>query len=228
MEKHHHGGHRERMRNRFMEDGSLDKFRDHEILEMLLYYALPRRDTNELAHKMLKEFNDLDLLLNSPPEAISNRTGVSPNTAVLLSMIGCIKNRKKPLDGEKVDFFKAEEAKKYFISFMKDKTNECFYIVCLNSKKQRIKTLYVAEGLEDHIEIDLSSLLADIKLYGTVYAVCAHNHPSGAKQFSYNDISSTLKLVKLFSEYGIKLIDHILVCGDEAISMSETKSTRLK
>ena len=226
MEKHHHGGHRERMRQRFMENGSFKNFADHEILEMLLYYALPRRDTNELAHKMLDEFKDLDLLLNSPPEAIANRTGVSLNTAVLLSMIGCIKNRTKPVDDKNVNFFKTADAKKYFISFLKDEPTECFYIVCLNAKKQKIKTLTLVDGFKDHIELRLSELLANIKLYGTAYVVCAHNHPSGTKKFSYSDINSTLKLSKLFDEYGIKLVDHILVCGDEAVSMSERKDLR--
>ena len=228
MEKHHHGGHRERMRQRFMENGGFNGFQDHEILEMLLYYALPRRDTNELAHKMLAEFKDLDLLLNAPPEAISTRTGVSPNTAVLLSMIGCIKRRKSVIDPKDIDFRKTEDAKKYCISILNDKTTECFCIVCLDSKKKHIKTVFVGEGGEKQVDVSIISMLADIKQYGTVYAICTHNHPSGIKEFSYDDTNSTLRLKINFNDYGIKLIDHILVCGDEAISMSESKKMRFK
>lgn len=81
-----HSGHRERMRKRFLATG-FDSFADHEILEVLLYYSIPRIDTNELAHRILDHFGSLSAVFDAEPEEIVKIKGVSDNTAVLIKMI---------------------------------------------------------------------------------------------------------------------------------------------
>ena len=86
MEKHLHWGHRQRVKKRFLEEG-LDAFADHQVLELLLFYCIPMKDTNELAHKMIDQFGSLANLFEARPEEICERCKVSENTAILISLI---------------------------------------------------------------------------------------------------------------------------------------------
>lgn len=92
MEKNVHAGHREKVRQRFIEEG-LDSFEDHQVLEILLFYAIPRRDTNELAHKLLERFGTLEAIFDSSVEEIMDKGQVSKNTAVLIAMIPHLSKR---------------------------------------------------------------------------------------------------------------------------------------
>ena len=224
MDKNTHSGHRERMRSRYLNAGNLDGFDEHQILEMLLFYAIPRKDTNEIAHKMIKEFGSLEILINSAPEAIANRTGVTLNTAVLVSMVGDIKNlcKTKALRGVKLKT--AEQVKEYCAGlFKKDLMEEVFYVVCLDAERRVIAPIEVARGGESQVTIRLSALISQIGVLGARYAVCTHNHPHKIKKFSMDDMDTTIKLRAGLASYKIKLMDHILVCGEETVSMSETK-----
>lgn len=216
-----HSGHRDRLRQRFLNEGGFDNFEEHQILELLLFYAIPRRDTNELAHKMIKEFGDLDTLLNAEPEAISTRTNVSINTAVLVSMTGRLINRRCC---SKIKHLKdAEQAKEYFIQLLKGSAVEKFYIVCLDKNRRIIKNIKVAEGAMSAVALRLEPVVSDIVRYGASYAVCGHNHPAGTMDFSLDDNQTTVMIKQMLSVRGIRLMDHILVCGNEAVSMSDLK-----
>jgi DNA repair protein RadC len=87
-----HEGHRKRVKDRFLSEG-LDAFEDHQVLELLLFYCIPRRDTNELAHRMIKEFGSLAGLFEAEPKDISKRCGVSENTAILVSLVPSLARR---------------------------------------------------------------------------------------------------------------------------------------
>ncbi len=224
MDKNTHSGHRERMRSRYLNAGNLDGFDEHQILEMLLFYAIPRKDTNEIAHKMIKEFGSLEILINSSPEAIANRTGVSLNTAVLISMVGDIKKlcKKQALRGVKLKTTK--QVREYCAGlFPPELAEEVFYIVCLDTERRVIAPIEVARGGESQVTIRLSALISQIGVLGARYAVCTHNHPHGIKKFSMDDVDTTVRLRMGLAGYNIKLMDHILVCGEETVSMSETK-----
>ena len=228
MDKNTHSGHRERMRKRYLNAGNLDSFDEHQILEMLLFYAIPRKDTNEIAHKMIKEFGSLEILINASPEAIANRTGVSLNTAVLVSMVGALKNRVSEGSMRGVKLKDASQVKKYCIELLKNQTTEVFYVICLDAQRQVIAPIEIAKGGEKQVEIRLSAMLAQIGTLGPKYAVCTHNHPNKIMQFSVDDIKSTLDIKRGLEQYKIKLMDHILVCGNEAVSMSEIKNYMFK
>lgn len=218
-----HEGHRQRMRNRYINDGGFDNFEDHQILEMLLFYAIPRKDTNELAHKILKEFGSLDMLLNAPPEAIAARTGISLNAAVLISMVGKIQNRSvmKKRVGVKLDTVR--KMKDYCFELLKNKPCEVFYVICLDKKMRVISPLEIAKGGSMQVGVNMASMMSGVNVMGAAFAVCAHNHPGGTAEFSIDDIRSTMVIQRVLKTYGAKLTDHILVCGDEAVSMAESK-----
>ena len=81
-----HSGHRARLRRRFFEEG-LSGFAPHEALELLLCFAIPQRDVNPLAHKLIKRFGSLSAVLEARPEELMETPGVGPNAAALLSLI---------------------------------------------------------------------------------------------------------------------------------------------
>ena len=111
-----HDGHRQRMKSRFLEAG-LDGFNDHNALEMLLFYALPRKDTNELAHKLLNHFGSLAAVLEADQKALSERDGIGENAAVLLKLIPAISRRyMEEVMAPRKSVESAEQLGRYFIA----------------------------------------------------------------------------------------------------------------
>lgn len=136
MEKNLHEGHRKRVKERFIIEG-LDSFNDHQVLELLMFYAIPMKDTNELAHKMIKEFGSLSGLFEANPKDICNKCGVSENSAILISLIPSLARRYfKGKWGEKIVLNSASKAGEYSVSLFVGKHYENFYIICLDSQNK--------------------------------------------------------------------------------------------
>ena len=87
-----HDGHRERLRKRFLKEG-LDNFQPHEILELILFYSIPRRNTSELAHNLINHFGSFSAVLDAPVEALTQVNGISTQSAVLISMLSQVLRR---------------------------------------------------------------------------------------------------------------------------------------
>lgn len=138
MTKNLHANHRKRVRARFIKDGNLDSFEQHQILEMLLFYSIPRKDTNELAHKLLNEYGNLYTLMNARPEDIIKRCKVSEPTAVLISMIPHVGRKflSSSLDDENVCIDTFSIANSYFEAALSGKNFESFYMICLDLNKR--------------------------------------------------------------------------------------------
>ena len=135
-----HDGHRERMRERLIDFGG-QSFKDHELIEMLLYYAYPRKDTNEKAHNVLDEFGgSITRLINSDPKSIADMCGISLNAATLFSLIGEI-NRRVSIEkwNRNVVLDKTAVAGEYAISYLNYINIEKLYVVCLNNSMSVIK-----------------------------------------------------------------------------------------
>ena len=129
--KNLHSGHRERVRKRFIKEGSFDNFEYHQILEFILFYSIKQQDTNELAHKMLNEYGSFHALMDASPEDIMKRCKVSEVTAVLITMFPPIIKKylqSKWTRNEIIDSPKL--AYKYFESLLMGRGNESFYMLC--------------------------------------------------------------------------------------------------
>lgn len=223
MEQKGYIGHRQRVKERYMSEGTLSRFTDVQVLEMLLFYALPRRDTKETAQRMIKAFGSFKELLLAKPAEISRRAGVSLNTAVLVAMVGSICSRMGSFDRGPVKLDTVDKIKDCCIALLKGKAQEVFYIICLDNSMNMISATELANGDEVQVQFSAGEMLAQMDRTCVSAAVVTHNHPGGAKIFSVEDIKSTMALRNSLKLYGIKLIDHILVCGDTAISMAENK-----
>jgi DNA repair protein RadC len=216
-----HEGHRERVKNRYLSEG-LDAFEDHQVLEMLLFYCIPRRDTNELAHRMIAEFGSLAGLFEADPKEISKRCKVSENTAILVSLIPPLARRYfTGRWGDKPALNSSSKAGEYCVSLLAGRTYEVFYALCMNSQNRLIYAALVQEGTLSEAPV-YPRLVVEAALRHKAYSVIlVHNHPGGSLQPSRADIELTGKVSKALEPISVAVIDHIIVAGDRYFSFKE-------
>ncbi|MBQ4569303.1 MAG: DNA repair protein RadC [Ruminococcus sp.] len=219
--QHNHDGHRNRMRNRYLETG-FDSFQDHEILEMLLYNCYTRRNTNDIAHKLLEEFGSISAVLEAPVDSLV-KSGISRNVAVYLHMIPDIcrvyyddrnnSNRK---------IIKHEYICDYFASKFIGRVDETIYLLLLDSKEKEIFCGVVSTGTTCTSDVPIRKIV-DLSLrYNASYAIIAHNHPSGVALPSKEDVTVTKLLRSTLAAVGVRLIDHVIVADEESVSLRDT------
>ncbi len=216
-----HSGHRARMRGKFIKNG-LEGFEDHEILELMLFYCIPMKDTNELAHRILDEYGGLDKLFEAHPLDIVNRCGVSEHTAVLFSLMPSLFSRYSiSKAGSKVVITSSKAAGAFATGLFVDKHVETLYIICLNSKNRVLHVAVMSKGTltsaplypRDYVDVAIK--------YRAVSVIIAHNHPSGDLTPSPADIEGTNIVADAYKNIGVILFDHIIVGGDRYYSFAE-------
>ena len=220
-----HEGHRQRLKNRFLNDG-LSGFEKHNILELLLFYSIPQKDTNDIAHELLKTFGSLKGVFEADFNELIKVKGVKENTATLLKLIPEVARQYmlEEVDGEKV-FDTAEKIGKYFIRKYIGEVNEVVYMMLLDNGYKVINVVRVHEGSVNSSSITLRQIMTEVIKSNASMVVLAHNHPNGAPVPSMEDMNTTYSLKNTLSSYDVKLIEHILVAGNEYFPiMNETQS----
>ncbi|WHH60660.1 DNA repair protein RadC [Petroclostridium sp. X23] len=219
--KNLHEGHRKRVKERFLKEG-LDSFNDHQVLELLMFYAIPMKDTNELAHRMIKEFGSLSGLFEANPKDICNKCGVSENSAILISLVPSLARRYfKGKWGEKIVLNSASKAGEYSVSLFVGKHYENFYIICLDSQNRVKHSALVHEGSINEVPV-YPRIIVELALRHQAHSIIlAHNHPGGSLKPSQEDINITNTIVSVLESIDIKVRDHIIVSGDKYISLKQ-------
>ncbi|OPX45941.1 hypothetical protein CLHUN_04160 [Ruminiclostridium hungatei] len=221
MEKNVHQGHRQRVKTRFLTEG-LDGFEDHQVLEMLLFFCIPMKDTNDLAHKMINEFGSLAGLFEADPKDICKRCGVSENTAVLVSFIPSLSrryfNRKW---GDKPVLNSSSKAGEYSVSLFAGRTYEVFFVICLDSQNRVNYAALVHEGTINESPVYPRLIVETVLRHQANSVILAHNHPGGSLQPSQDDIAITKKITSALEPISVKVMDHIIVAGDKYMSFKE-------
>jgi len=221
MDKKLHQGHRQRVKARYMSEG-LDAFEDHQVLEMLLFYCIPMRDTNELAHKMIREFGSLAGLFEADPRDICKRCGVSENTAILISAIPSLARRYfKSKWGKKPVLNSSTMAGEYAISLFAGRTYEAFFVICLDSQNGVNNAVLVHEGTINEAPVYPRIIVETALRHQANSIILAHNHPGGSLHPSREDMEITRRLVTALGAISIKVVDHIIVGGDKYMSFAE-------
>lgn len=174
-----HEGHRTRLRKRFREEG-LDAFDDHQALELLLFFAIPRRDTNELAHLLLRRYGSFSALLEADPVDLAQTEGVGEAASTLLSLVPTL-TRRYSLDRarqERHTLTTSERAAEFLVPFMAGRTEEVFYVVCLDTQCRVIVPALVVEGLPDRAHIEPRQAVEVALRHKAHSVILAHNHPT--------------------------------------------------
>ncbi|TAN44677.1 MAG: DNA repair protein RadC [Nitrospirae bacterium] len=218
---HPHKGHRERLKNRFLNE-SLDSFEDHQVLELLLFQAIPRLDTNPIAHLLIKRFGSLSAVLEADPHDLESVEGVGPSAAVFLSMIPQITRRyfldrvrhsRKPLTT-------SEAAAEYLIPLMAGRAEEVFYVICLDSQLRVLYPALVSEGTVKDAVVHPRHVVEAALRHKAASVILAHNHPGGSMNPSGHDHKLTVRLVQALGNIDIKVVDHVIVAGDQIYSFA--------
>ena len=189
-----HEGHRARMRTKLMESGER-VFADHELLEVLLYYAIPRRDTNELAHRLLEQFGSLQGVLSASAQELACVKGVGEYAAALIKLVPILQRRA------------ARSAKEQILNSV-DKCGAYFTALLSGSRDVSMAAVSVRQVVEYALHA------------GAVGVVLAHNHPSGVALPSREDIGTTRLIRDALRTMNIQLVDHIVVADGDFVSMA--------
>ena len=214
-----HDGHRDRLRDGFLKHG-LEHMNDINALELLLFYANTRSDTNPLAHALLEEFGSLKGVLEARPEQLMQVKGIGKQQAVLISMVvpltkvwhRCAMEAPRRIGNSR-------EAEEYCLSILAGERTERFYVVSLNAKCNVLGRRKISEGSLSEVSAYPRMVMETALNYNAHSVLLGHNHPGGTCAPSPDDISSTLQLQRLLNGLGILVLDHIIVAGDRTYSM---------
>ena len=198
-----HDGHRQRKRERFLKQGA-DGLADHEVLELLLYYAIPRRDTNELAHRLIQHFGTLDAVFQAPPEA--------------LMVPAAQRCARRSVSAERI-LNSVERCGAYFMDLLDGQRRELLYQVCLDGKGKVLSCKCLSQGSADMTSLSIRQVVENALLSGAAGVVLGHNHPSGVALPSAEDRAATLQVRDALATMDIRLLDHIIVADGDFVSM---------
>jgi len=221
MSKNIHENHRSRVRKRFIENG-LDGFADHEVLELLLYYCYPRRDTNEIAHRLINEYGSLHNLFEADTEDIMTRCNLTQNVAVLISMIPKVANLyfRSKWNKETMIIDNVKVAGRYAISLFVGHKNEAFYAFMLGTGMKLNHVSLIAEGTLDETPVYPREIVSEAIKHQATSIILAHNHPGGTAKPSRKDIEATRRIYEGLRFLTIRVIDHVVVAGDKYYSFA--------
>ena len=216
-------GHHKRLRERFIKSG-LDGFHDYEVLELLLNYLFPNRDTKPIAKDLLAKFKTLAGVFSADPQELQEIKWVGERTAVYLKllndMLGFVfEDRARK---EEIQFTKTAQLFEYFKATIGSKKNEVMRAVYLNSQNKLIHAENLSEGTVAEAVAFPRKIVEGALKYRAVSVIIAHNHPGGVAEPSDNDDKVTEQIKKALQTVNISLQDHMIVAGDEYFSYRQT------
>lgn len=216
-----HEGHRLRLKQRFLEEG-LDNFEQHQILELLLFFVIPRKDTNPLAHELLNRFGSLSSVLEAPPSELEKVPGVGASTALLLSLIPHLTRAYlKDKGGDKPQLNSSSKAGEYLKVLFYGRPYEVFYVLCLDAQNRLNYPALVHEGTIDSAPVYPRLIVETTLRHKASSIILAHNHPGGTLQPSSADIDATRRIVAACEAISVRVVDHIIVAGDNYFSFAD-------
>jgi len=220
-----HAQHRSRMRERFAENG-FKGFAEHEILEMVLFGALPRVNTNPIAHRLITRFGSFAKVCDASIDELTSVDGIGRSCAIQIKMIPELLRAymlshenhvsPAPLTTPKLMI---EYLKPYFIS----RTTEALYILLLDNRSVPIRCEMISEGAPNFAKVDIKTITELCVLTKASAVVLAHNHPNGFAIPSKEDEASTKGIYRYLKMMGIEVLDHFIFTQKEAASMLSSK-----
>lgn len=215
-----HEGHRKRMKERFMKSG-LDDFAPHNVLELLLFYSIPRGDTNPIAHRLIDAFGSLSGVFDATPEELMKVSGVGESTAILISMIPQMARKYLEDKADAVNVVGGcGDIGAYLLPKFIGRTNEALMMVSIDNKNKVIACSVVAEGTVDSAKVSRRKVMEEAMKVKATRVILAHNHPRGVAVPSAEDVAMTREIGRLFAQVGIELVDHIIIADDDYVSMA--------
>ena len=214
-----HADHRARMQDRVRREG-LPSLAAHEVLEYLLYFAIPRQDTNPVAHRLLNRFGSYCNVLDASEEELRKVEGIGPNSARLIASLRKFEQYYQLQKRKGTRPLRTEADRIEYVGplFLTEQEERC-YLITMNDKCLPLRDVLVSEGVPNHVGIDSRKLAREAVASGCTCAYLAHNHPSGIAAPSRADLNATAQVERLLGTLGVHLLDHIIVAPDGAASL---------
>lgn len=215
-----HTGHRQRMRERFVKQG-LEGFAPHEVLELILFYAIPQKNVNPLAHKLLNAFGSLHGVMEATPEQLRHVEGIGEYAATLLSLF-------LPLDRyyhqdaaeDKLCLGNRIQAENYCRNLLYGLRDEHFYCICLDAKTEVLGHSLIAKGSVSQVPAYPRRVVEAVLRYNAHSVILCHNHPGGTLTPSADDIEATERIRGVLQGIDVWLLDHLIVGTQGVCSMT--------
>lgn len=213
-------GHRNRVRERYLNTG-LDTFQDYEALELLLFYAIPRKDTKSTAKNLIARFGSLPAVLDATVEELTE-ADLSPNAAILLKLVPDM-NRYYAVktDGAGQKVHSTSDAGRILCAMFRHEQTESVRLLCLNAGGKVLKLALLNEGDINAVHFSVRKIVETALSAKAVSVILAHNHPGGTLTPSREDLDATNSAKAALSTVGIQLLDHLIISGDSYCSLRE-------
>ena len=213
-------GHRKRLRDKFIQGGE-KALADYEMLELLLFRCVPRRDTKPIARALLEEFGTLNKALGAELLALQNVKGVKEAIAIDLKIIDGTSKREWKSKIESYDLSKFTQVIEYCEKVIGNQPIEQFRILFLDKKNMLIQDETHREGTIDETTVYPREIIKRALTLNASAMILVHNHPSGDPTPSRHDIDITHLIKQAASVFSIEVHDHIIVAGNEQLSMKK-------
>jgi len=219
--KNPHDEHRQRLKNRYLMEG-LDSFYDYQALELLLCYAIPRKDVNYVAHDLIEHFGSLSAVFEAEISELKEINGIGDHSAILLNLMPKmwrLYQKEKYSAHKLMDSPSAwgEYAKTLFIG----RTNEVFYLICLDTQHRLNHAALLQEGTINEVLVYPRRVVEAALRHKAKSVILAHNHPGGSLRPTTADMDITWQLADAMYHINVDVLDHIIVAGDRYVSFAE-------
>ena len=222
QEKNPHSGHRQRLRKQFLDQG-LDGFSDYNVLELLLFYAYPQRDTNAAAHRLIDDaFGSLSGVLDATPESLMEQGNLTENGAVLLKLVMETARRAQISKANPKDrLTTTDKCGEYLLPYYFGLTEETVFVLALNGQCRPLGCKKLFTGSLSAASVSIREVVDYALRIKAASLVLSHNHTSGVAVPSQEDVAVTKQLAQALYSVNVLLADHIVVADDHFASMTD-------
>jgi DNA repair protein RadC len=221
--REHYSGHRKRLRARFRSAGRKG-LGDYELLEMLLAYAIPQRDTKPLAKNLIERFGTFHNIFDENPDELESVSGIGEYASTLIQLSkACMNQYMEPVGDAGIALSSPEAVLDYVRVVFGNKNKEFFILLCLNTAGRVVHVQEMSEGTVNMAHVYPREILKTALLKNASAVILVHNHPSGSLSPSSHDEKLTDTLSDASLHLGITVHDHIIVTKDSAYSIKMGK-----
>ncbi|MCD7735213.1 MAG: DNA repair protein RadC [Clostridiales bacterium] len=218
-----HAGHRQRTKERFLKYGG-EQMEEHQLLELILFYAIPQGDVNPLAHRLINRFGSLREVLDADPEELKQIAGISSHTAALLRLFPEVAARYQQADAlsSTAIIRNAADAAEIFSSCFVGARVEKVYMISTDAKSKMLGCDLIAQGAADAVLMDSRKVVRTALSRNAWQVFLAHCHVSGVAAPSAADRQVTARLQQALALLGIRLSDHLIFADGDYVSLLQS------
>lgn len=216
-----HEGHRQRLKQRFLDNP--DGLEQHELLELLLFYAIPQKNTNLTAHQLIDSFGSFSSVCDAPLDSLTQVKGIGPSAALLIKTIShCCRRYLEDKQDNSHRIITSEDAGDLLLSKYIGRINETVMLILTDSKGKLLFCGVINEGTVNASDIYIRKIVELSMRYNASRVILAHNHPSGVALPSREDLRSTKAVKEALKLVGVRLVDHIIIADWDYVSLADS------